>query len=186
VVRRHLLSVLGMLAVTIPLLARPATPPEYRIKAVFLFNFLQFVEWPANAFASSTAPIAICILGDDPFGEALDQTVAGESIANRALVVRRAGRSENLDTCHLLFISRSERPHLGEVLRAVGNSAPVLTVSDIEGFVARGGTIGFFLERKRVRFEINPSHAQRRGLKLSSQLLGLGRIHESDPRGGGP
>ncbi|HEV7765907.1 MAG TPA: YfiR family protein [Thermoanaerobaculia bacterium] len=172
------------LTVTGTLSAQTVADAEYRIKAVFLFNFVQFVEWPPNAFANENAPLALCVLGTDPFGESLDQVVAGESVQNRRLVVRRPNITE-IDDCHLLFVSKSEQPRLGEVLQHVG-SAPVLTVSDIDGFVTRGGTIGFYLDRKRVRFEISPSRAQTRGLKMSSQLLGLGKIHHSGPKGGGP
>lgn len=182
-VTRRLLLALGTLAAIVMLRAQPVSSAEYRIKAVFLFNFVQFVEWPATAFASSTAPIEICVLGVDPFGGALEQTVAGESIDNRPLVVRRLPRAVGVDTCHLLFISRSEQGRLGEVFQAIGSSGSVLTVSDIDGFVRRGGAIGFFLDRQRVRFEISPSHVQGRGIKLSSQLLNLGRIL---PSGGRP
>lgn len=167
-------------------LARPVASGEYRIKAVFIFNFVQFVEWPEHAFANSRAPLVLCVLGADPFGETLDQTIAGESSQRHRLVVRRPSDTGDLDSCHLLFISRSETGKLDEVLPALGGSAPVLAVSDIDGFVSRGGTIGFYLDRNRVRFEIDPSHAQRRGLKVSSQLLGLGRILESNPKGGAP
>jgi YfiR/HmsC-like len=174
------------LITTLSALARPAPSVEYRIKAVFLFNFVQFVEWPASAFANDDAPLVLCVLGADPFGETLDQTIAGESSQRHRLVVRRPSENVNLDGCHLLFVSRSENSRLDEVLPALGVSAPVLIVSDIDGFVSRGGTIGFYLDRNRVRFEISPSHAQRRGLKVSSQLLGLGRILESNPKGGAP
>lgn len=173
-----------VLTVAFTLSAQAPADAEYQIKAVFLFNFVQFVEWPHSAFANDQAPLAVCVFGSDPFGNMLDQVVAGESVQNRRLVVRRPNLDE-IDACHLLFVSKSEQLRLGEVLQHVG-AAPVLTVSDIDGFVGRGGTIGFFLDRKRVRFEISPSRAQTRGLKMSSQLLGLGKIHRSDPKGGGP
>jgi hypothetical protein len=176
VVTRRLFAVLGALCATVALAAQPASSAEYRIKAVFLFNFAQFVEWPANAFPTSNSPMEICVLGADPFGEALDQTVAGESIHNRPLLVRRLQHPTNLDACHLLFVSRSEQERLGDVLRALGSSTAVLTVSDIDGFVGRGGAIGFFIDRKRVRFEISPERVHDRGLKVSSQLLSLGRM----------
>jgi uncharacterized protein DUF4154 len=180
----RLLLALGTLTVTGMLYAQPAPTAEYRIKAAFLFNFVHFVEWPPGAFTSGDAPLVICIVGSDPFGNVLDQTIEGESIDNRRLVVRRSQRPEDLQTCHLLFLSRSEMGRLNEVFEALGSSRPVLTVSDIDGFVRRGGTIGFFLSRNRVRFEISLKNAQRRGLKLSSQLLSLGRVLDADSRGG--
>lgn len=187
---RPFLRVLVALAVSVtlsaPAFAQITPSAEYRLKAAFLFNFVQFVEWPSSAFADDRAPLVICVVGSDPFGDALDQTVEGESVDGRRIVARRAGDRESLDACHLLFVSRSEQTRLPTVLQSMGSAAPVLTVSDIDGFVGEGGTIGFFLDRKRIRFEISPSQAHRRGLKLSSQLLGLGRVREAGGGGGPP
>lgn len=180
------LGAIGIAVFTVTLSAQTASPAEYRIKAAFLFNFLQFVQWPPAAFADERAPLVICVVGDDPFGEVLDQTLEGETVAKRGIVARRMSDEESLDACHLLFVSGSEKRRLGKVLQSVSRAAPVLTVSDIDGFVAGGGTIGFFLERNRVRFEINPAQARRHGLKLSSQLLGLGRILRPRSGGGAP
>ena len=166
------------------LTAQRAPSSEYEVKAAFLFNFAHFVEWPPSAFATRDAPLTICVLGDDPFGNALDQIIAGESAGGRRLIVRRIRNAADAGTCHLLFVSRSESAHLGDILAAIDSSAPVLIVSDIENFVVRGGTIGFVLERNRVRFEISVRHARQRGLKLSSQLLSVGRIVDSEPIGG--
>jgi hypothetical protein len=166
----------AVLAVTFAFAARSAPTAEYRIKAAFLLNFTHFVEWPAAAFTSPDAPLVICVVGIDPFGEALDQTVAGESIGQRRIAIRRLQTIADSRTCHVVYISRSESNRFDEVLDAVGAVAPVLSVSDIDGFASRGGTIGFYLDRNRVRFEIGPNTWERRHLKLSSQLLRLGRI----------
>ena len=156
--------------------AQVAPAAEYRVKAAFLLNFLHFVEWPSATFASGDAPIVICVVGADPFGDALEQTVEGESVDQRRIVIRRARTPADVPPCQLVFISRSEAERLDDVFGALGGTAPVLTVSDIDHFAARGGIIGFLLDRNRVRFEIARSAAQRRHLKLSSQLLSLGRI----------
>ena len=162
--------------------AAPALPSEYQIKAAFLFNFAQFVEWPSASFRDPATPFAIGILGDDPFGPTLDQIVQGESIGSRKLTIRRSRRLDDLKSCQLVFVGRSEQEHLRDVLDALGNT-PVLTVSDIDGFASSGGMIGFYLDQNRIRFEINPQRAQKQGLKLSSQLLSLGRIRSG---GGAP
>jgi hypothetical protein len=164
--------------------AETAPAREYQIKAVFLFNFAQFVEWPAEAFASEEAPLCFGVLGDDPFGAALESVVSGESVRGRKLIVRRARRAEDLEGCQLLFISRSERARLGEILAEL-EGAPVLTVSEIEGFGRRGGVINFYLEQNRVRFEINPEAAREDGLRISSELLNLGKIVVAEQRGSG-
>jgi hypothetical protein len=160
-----------------------ATAKEYQVKAAFLFNFARFAEWPATAFADDTAPIRIGILGDDPFGAALDDTVRDEVVRGRKLEVRRARQAKDLADCQLVFVSRSEQERQAEILAALGQR-PVLTVSDIEHFAGHGGVIGFYLEGNKVRFEIDPANAQRQQVKLSAQLLRLGRIVGPVPDGG--
>jgi hypothetical protein len=164
--------------------AEPAPEPptkEYQVKAAFLFNFTQFVQWPESAFRDAGEPICIGVLGEDPFGKALDETVGGERSGRRDLIVRRSRAVSELKDCQLLFISKSERGRLAPILSEV-ESTGVLTVSEVEGFARLGGTINFYLEGNRVRFEINPDGAQKAGLRISSQLLSLGKIVASgDP-----
>lgn len=155
--------------------AQSAVSKEYQIKAVFLFNFIQFIVWPENAFPDTNAPFAIGVLGDDPFGAALAETVQGETIRNRKIVIEHSKEIKDLKNCQLIFISKSESRQATEILASLG-SAPALTVGDFENFARSGGVINFYLQEKKVRFEINPDAAQNRGIKISSQLLGLGKI----------
>ncbi len=160
-----------------PARAQSDVSKEYQIKAAFLFNFVQFVKWPETSFASADAPFSIGVLGDDPFGSILDGTVQGEAIGNHRLTVVRSQRIEDLKACQLIFVSRSEEDHVGEILAQLG-SRPILTVSDLDGFAGQGGDIDLYLSGGKVRFEINPQPARQCGLKISSQLLSLGKIVE--------
>jgi hypothetical protein len=155
--------------------AQPAASKEYQVKAAFLLNFAQFIQWPATAFTGPNSPIFVGVLGDDPFGLVLEQTFQDELIQGRKLVVKRSRRPDDLKGCHLLFISNSERDQLAEILASL-NNAPIVTVGDIEPFAARGGIIGFYLDGNRIRFEINSNAAQRNGLRISSQLLKRAKI----------
>lgn len=188
-VRASLLSA-ALLAAALYIAVRPLisfadggaeqAPTEYQVKAAFLFNFARFVEWPPRAFASPTSPIAVCVLGEDPFGEALNRVVAGKMLNERTLMVRRAKKLRDLSGCEILFISSSERERLPEILEELRN-APVLTVGETEGFASRGGEVQFTLEESRVHFLINVDAAERAGLKVSSKLLNLARVVHDDP-----
>ncbi len=147
-----------------------AATPEYQVKAVFLFNFAQFVEWPAGAFADAGSPLVFGVLGDDPFDTVLEEAVRSEKVNNRPLVVRRYRRPEDIEDCHILFISRSEAPHFGEIVARLHDRS-ILTVGDAEGFNLRGGMIRFITESNKTRLRINAEAAKAAHLTLSSKLL---------------
>jgi hypothetical protein len=168
-------GLLLFMASPLPVAAQSAPAREYQVKAVFLFNFLQFVEWPATVFPDERSPIRIGVLGDDPFGPALEEAIRDETINQRRLVVTRSHRVEDLRDCHLVFISKSENRRINTILPLLNNH-PVLTVSEVDGFARQGGVIAFYQDGKKVRFEINVGMAQRLGLKMSSELLRLGKI----------
>jgi hypothetical protein len=159
-------------------LASPAESPaapvsevaEYQIKAVFLFNFAQFVDWPVTAFPDGDSPLVIGILGADPFGQYLDVAVKGEKVNNRSIVVRRYSRAEDAVGCHILFISRSESVHLGKILEQLRDRS-ILTVGDVDGFNQQGGIIRFAMENSKVRLKINLRAAKEAHLTISSKLL---------------
>jgi hypothetical protein len=153
-----------------PLRAQTAIPHEYQVKAVFLFNFAQFVDWPPAVFADTQAPFVIGVLGEDPFGSILDDTLRGEMLGERAIVIRRYRRREDIDQCHILFISRSEDARIESIVQSA-RGRHILTVSDTVGSALRGVMIRFVTEKNRIRFRINLDAAKADGLVISSKLL---------------
>jgi hypothetical protein len=154
---------------------QPDSSKEYQIKAAFLLNFIQFIEWPAAAFPNSETPITVGVLGDDPFGDALEQTFREETVRGRKLIIKRSRQVEELKACHLLFISKSEKDHFVDILTKT-QDASIVTVAEMEDFARRGGIINFYMSEKKVRFEINVAAAERKDLKVSSQLLKRAKI----------
>ncbi len=153
--------------------------PEYDVKAAFLFNFTKFVEWPPAAFTDEHSSLRICVLGQNPFGKAL-RVLMDEEVAGRRLTLLHVDKLNNLEACHVLYISRSEGDRLPQVLAGL-RSAPVLTVGDAPGFIDQGGMINFVLEGSKVRFDVNQEAAERAGLKISSRLLALAKHVKGNP-----
>lgn len=151
-----------------PLRAEPIE--EYKIKAAFLFNFLQFVEWPADSFTAADSPIVLGVLGEDPFGKPLDELVREAEVNGRPIVVRRYERTEDVDVCHLLFVNVRGADRVRAVIDAL-NGRAVLTVGDTDGFLEQGGMIQFVTQDNRIRLRINLDSATAARLKLSSKLL---------------
>ena len=172
----YLLSVLHC-SIGRDVFAEAPPPPEYQRKAEFLFTFAQFVEWPPDAFPKAQMPLVIGVLGEDPFGAYLDETVVGETVNNRSLVVHRYRRVEEIKTCHVLFISRSEAGQQEEIPTSL-KGGPIITVSDSDGFATRGGLIRFALTESKIRLRINLVAAKDAHLTISSQLLRPAEIVE--------
>ena len=145
---------------------------DVAVKAAFLFNFAKFAEWPALA---ASAPIVVCIIGDDRIADAFQETVRGQNISGHTLEVGRPADSGAWRTCHLLFLADAEARRSAAAMTAVG-MLPVLTVSDSKGFSQAGGIIELYVEAGRMRFAINVDAAERSGLRLSSRLLGLAKV----------
>jgi hypothetical protein len=159
--------------------AEESQPSEYRLKAAFLFNFAKFVEWPPEAFADKTSPVVIGVLGQNPFGADLEQTIRGKTINDRPLQVKECQAVTQATNCHILFISTAEKKlstaekkRLGEIFDGL-RGVPVLTVGETERFTQTGGMINFIMEGNKIRFEINDETAKKAGLKISSKLLSL-------------
>lgn len=152
--------------------SQPAVLDEYQVKAAFLYNFAKFVEWPSAAFKSPEEPIVICVLGQNPFGSALEEIVNGKKVGERGFRIRQTSDVREAARCHMVFLGASDekraRPFLEEA-----KALPVLTVGERDGFLADGGIIAFTVRDTRVRFEIDPERATRVKLKISSKLLTL-------------
>lgn len=177
---------LGVAAVLLALLppsagASPTGASEYQVKAAFLYKFAKFIDWPADALGPADSTFDLCVIGDDPFGKLLDQTVAGKRVSDHPIAVRRIASLDGSAGCRVLFISASESGRLSLLLTRL-RDRPVLTVGDVEGFAESGGMVNLKLEARRVRLQINPGVAKRAGLKIDAELLSLAEVVKSDAR----
>jgi hypothetical protein len=175
--RNRNITIAIVLAIMLPLRPARADEPsrEYQIKAAFIYNFVQFVEWPASAFESDTSAITIGVLGDNPFGDMLQRIVAGKTVRGRPLDVQYFSRLEDLGPCHVLFVNSYDQGLLAALHDKLKDKS-VLTIGEDEQFLWTGGVIRFFSDDNKVRFEINPKAAERARLNISSKLLRLAKI----------
>ena len=180
-IRRPAIHRLRILTATCLLVAAPfsfvgtaqsAQASEYQVKAAFLFNFAKFVAWPPNTFPDANTPLVIGVLGRDPFGSLLDDTVRGERINSRPLIVQRYRNIAEIKNCQVLFISGSESGHLDQIVDHLKHRR-ILIVTDVDG--GNGGVIiRFVKEGNRIRFKIDAQAAKAANLIISSKLLRLG------------
>jgi hypothetical protein len=172
---RRVLSVLGVVVLFLSgSRAQSPTVGEYQVKAAFLYNFAKFVEWPPGSFSDGSAPLRICVLGQDPFGQELRDITQEKTVNGRKLQVDQVVDLQLARACHILFISSSEKAQLTRIFESL-RGTDALTVGDVKGFVQQGGMINFVLENARVQFEVNRKAAEQAELKISSKLLSVAK-----------
>ena len=155
--------------------ANPTTDSEYELKAAFLYNFAKFVDWPEHSFSESRDALTIGLLGNDPFGEILDDTVRGKSINGRKFRIKRLKSHDQIKDCHVLYVGHSTERTTVDIISYL-EGLNVLSVSDIEDFAEQGGIINFIFVQNRIGFVINEEAARVAGLKISSKLLQVASV----------
>jgi hypothetical protein len=167
---QHLMRLIGVAALLLGLTAPAgaAEPAEFAVKAAFLSKFGFYVEWPPAALGNG--PLVLCVVGEDPFGNYLDEAVAGQQVGGRAIVIKRLKSAARESGCHIAYVGSESRP--GAVSEALRGS-PTLVVTDSQSSSAAGGAIHFVLRDNRVRFTIDDDAAAQSGLGVSSKLLSL-------------
>jgi len=153
----------------------PQESREYEIKAAFIYNFAKFVTWPEDTFADNQSPLIIGVLGEDPFGEAL-KSIEGKIVQDRKIIIKHFNTEKDIDICHVLFISSSEKDHLQQLFDNEISGKKILTVGNMAQFTQSGGVINFVIQKNKTKFEISRKSAERAHLTLSSKLLNLAII----------
>lgn len=149
---------------------------EYKVKAVFLERFTRFVEWPEDAnMDDPSMPFIICVIGNNPFKEILEQAYEKRMILGKPVEIRYISNPKDITPCHLLFISSSMKLRLEEIL-SYTNGKSILTVGDTEGFAEKGIQINFYFQEESTRFSINETAVRNSPLKMDFRLLQYARI----------
>lgn len=149
---------------------------EHTLKALFLYNFGSYVEWPSAAFAGGAESFVIGVLGPSPIDPTLREIATSKTIGGRRIVVKQFSTAAEVTPCQILFVTSGVNPPGQQAAIERLGDLPVLIVGESPGFARRGGCVNFFIEANKIRFEINVEAARLRGLKISAKLLALAKI----------
>jgi hypothetical protein len=163
----------------------PAVAAANQSEATLIVKIGKFVHWPAATFANSGGVLRLCILGTGDDSGSID-SLAGQKLQDKVIAIAQLAHPDpSVAKCHIVFVRKSERDRLAAVLQATARS-PVLTISDIDGFAAAGGMIGFSNIDGAVHFEINVAASKRAGLSIGAQLLQIAALSTNEHAGAGP
>lgn len=151
---------------------------EYFLKAAFLYNFARLVDWPDGTFQTDSDQFQLCLIGTDPFAEAL-HPIQNKKVRGHPLRIQRIMSLNDVQQCHMLFISRSEKNRLNEIIQAT-SAYPILTVSELADFAEHKGHIRLFVSNNnKLSLEVNLNAIKASNLNISSRILSLAKIVSS-------
>jgi YfiR/HmsC-like len=162
---------IGMVLCAMAIPARAQSSIEYNVKAALLLNFARFIEWPDRAFASARSPIDVCVFAPNPFGDALNRALEGETVSGRALSAREVRTPAESAGCHMLFVPEGSELRAAALVRHGGPYT--VTIGESSRFEGMGGAVSFVLEGGRVRFNVNLRPVEERGVRISARMLKL-------------
>ncbi|HMB95128.1 MAG TPA: YfiR family protein, partial [Tepidisphaeraceae bacterium] len=155
--------------------AENAPSRESQVKAAMICNFVQFVEWPSDAFSSADAPLVIGVMNPNPFGDVVEQLTRGKSLNGHAIVIRHLDSADEVQGCHAIFVPATREADLNAIMHKASEQ-PMLTIGETDSFPWAGGILRFYLEENKLRFEVNPEAAAHARLQISSKLMKLATI----------
>jgi hypothetical protein len=175
---RRTLGIVGgllFIALALPHYALGQTMDEYQVKAGFVSSFAGFVDWPSETFKDPHDPIAICVLGRNPFGHSLADLLETKAVGDRSLIERDIADVREANSCQILFVASSERLRFRAILASLKDRS-VFSIGDAPDFLADGGVANLRVENGKVRIEINAGAATKKNLRISSRLMQLVKV----------
>jgi hypothetical protein len=165
---RTALTLTAVLLLLTPAGAQDVTGPA--LKAAAIYNFAKFTDWPDSVVAGG--PFTMCVVGDSAVGDALERAIKGRHREGSDIIVSRPTPPEVPRTCHVLYLSGITLAQAAQIVAAI-DDAPVLTISDLDGFADVGGMVQLFFEHGQLRFSVALSSARRARLQISAKVLTL-------------
>jgi hypothetical protein len=153
--------------------AETARPEE--VQAVFLLNLTRFIRWPESAFAGETAPLVIGVLPNEPVGVLLAEAAHNEVVGKHPIEVREIRSAADLDGCQFVYFAKMEMGQVNPLISPL-RAKPVLTVSDVDGFLAIGGQVQIFSRAGHLRMRLDLRNLRRAELSASAPLLRVAEV----------
>jgi hypothetical protein len=167
----RLLVVTGALGFAPRAFSAPPVATTEAVYAAFTLNLTRFITWPESALGPTGSPFVIGTFPRDPINAELDAAVQGESVGSHPVHTIRLRSLNDVQKCQIVFVSHGTADPDAVVQRA--ERRPILTISDMDGFLALGGHVRFVPQPPHTKLQISANNLRASGLEARAQLLRL-------------
>lgn len=168
---KRVVVLITLIAFSLNVLPQTSIP---RAQAMFIYNFCRLIEWPA---AYRTGPFVIGVLGSCPTLTELEVFMQGKNVGTQAVTIKKFEDPAEIDKCHILFVPYNKSKMLADANAKIG-AASTLIITEKGGTFDDGSVINFSIIGDKLKFELMPSNATSRQIKISSKLNEMAyRVH---------
>lgn len=139
-----------------------------KVLSVFIYNFAINGQWPTNE-----SEFTIGVLEQPALARELTAVSAEKTVGSQKIKVVQFSNSSKVQNCNILFIPAARSNSLNDISGKLGDS-PMLIVTEKHGLAKSGSGINFVVVDGKLRFEVNNSAIEKRGIKLSNKIKSLG------------
>ncbi len=143
-----------------------------KFKALFMYNFTKYIEWPA---VQRQGDFIIGVLGNSPLTKELEIIAERQKIGLQNIVVKTFASVDEIQSCHILYLPSSKSANISQVVAKLSGKN-TLIISDKAGLALQGAGINYVMDGDKLKYEINKSNIENKGLAVSNTLLSLGIV----------
>ncbi len=140
--------------------------------AVYIYNFMKYMSWPANYQAGD---FVIGVLGYTPHIKDLHHLAINKKINNQQIIIKVFSEPADFGKCNILFIPARQSEKIEQCMELLGNK-PTVIITEKVGMAKRGSCINFITEDNKIQFELNRTTAQNIGVQVKNDLVKLATV----------
>ena len=141
-----------------------------KIKAVFIYNFTRYFEWPD---AKKSGNFQVHVVGTNPnLIKELAEVAIKKQVGNQKIEVINTPSFDGKKTPHMLFLLPDASKNLPEAISKLKGKG-TLIISEKEGAAKTGSAINFVVIDNKQKFEYSKKNAVSAGLKTSEDFKSL-------------
>ncbi len=147
-----------------------ANAQDEKFKALFMYNFTKYIEWPASQRQGN---FVIGVIGNPLLAMELNTIASKQKVGTQTMVVKTFNSVDEIENCQIIYLGRTKSNLINSVLdKLTGKNTLIIT--DKEGMALQGGCINYIMDGDRLKYEVNRTNIEKKGLVVSNALLALG------------
>lgn len=145
-----------------------------KIKAVFMYNFTRYFEWPENKKVDN---FVIYVVGkNDNLVNELKTLASKKKVGNQEIEVKNSSSFDPAITAHMIYFTPDVMKPVSDAASKNKNKG-ALVIAELPGACKSGASINFIVVDSKLKFEYSKNTAVKAGLKTNEDFKALAAVN---------